>query len=73
MPGPGQRAVAWLDRTYRGLLELAAPHPVHESATAWLMACRTVHQPVMLFDGSSEDPVSFDPTGVHALHVIRYR
>ncbi|MEW1757343.1 hypothetical protein AB0393_12635 [Streptomyces cyaneofuscatus] len=27
----------------------------------------------VLFDGASDEPVSFDPTGVHALHVIRYR
>ncbi|AIV38714.1 hypothetical protein NI25_15590 [Streptomyces sp. CCM_MD2014] len=28
---------------------------------------------VMVVDGSSGDPVSFDPTGVHRLHLIRYR
>ncbi|MEV8396496.1 YrhB domain-containing protein [Streptomyces niveus] len=45
MLSPAPQAAAWLDRTYRGLVELAAPHPVYESATAWLMACRTVQQP----------------------------
>ncbi|MGC5530236.1 YrhB domain-containing protein [Streptomyces sp. SR-10] len=42
---PDQQAAAWLTHTYRGLAEPAAPHPVAESATAWLMACRTVQQP----------------------------
>ncbi|MFJ9185527.1 toxin glutamine deamidase domain-containing protein [Streptomyces sp. b84] len=42
---PDQQAAAWLAHTYRGLAEPAAPHPVAESATAWLMACRTVQQP----------------------------
>ncbi|MCX4655777.1 YrhB domain-containing protein [Streptomyces microflavus] len=42
---PEEQAAAWLARTYRGLAEPAAPHPVAESATAWLMACRTVQQP----------------------------
>ncbi|MFF1453039.1 YrhB domain-containing protein [Streptomyces sp. NPDC058274] len=45
MPTPEQRAAEWLHRTYRGLVELAVPHPVHESASGWLMACRTVQQP----------------------------
>ncbi|MFJ6510596.1 YrhB domain-containing protein [Streptomyces sp. NPDC091406] len=42
---PDQQAAAWLAHTYRGLAELAAPHPVAESPSAWLMACRTVQQP----------------------------
>lgn len=41
---PDQAASAWLHQFYRGLVELAAPHPVHESATAWLFPCRTVPQ-----------------------------
>ncbi|MFD9869329.1 YrhB domain-containing protein [Streptomyces niveus] len=45
MISPAYQAAPWLARTYRGLVELAAPHPVYESATAWLMACRTVQQP----------------------------
>ncbi|MEU9186569.1 toxin glutamine deamidase domain-containing protein [Streptomyces sp. NPDC048484] len=42
---PAQRAAAWLDGIYGGLVELAVPHPVHETDTAWLMACRTLAQP----------------------------
>jgi hypothetical protein len=45
MPNPEQRATAWLAATYRGLVQLATPHPVHESPTAWLMACRAAPQP----------------------------
>ncbi|MFF6993824.1 YrhB domain-containing protein [Streptomyces sp. NPDC008313] len=45
MSFPEQQATAWLNSTYRGLVELAVPHPVHESTTAWLMACRTVRHP----------------------------
>ncbi|MET9493553.1 toxin glutamine deamidase domain-containing protein [Streptomyces sp. NPDC006552] len=43
--GPAQRATAWLGEVYGGLAELAAPRPVAETETAWLMACRTVAQP----------------------------
>ncbi|MGX1271773.1 YrhB domain-containing protein [Streptomyces phaeoluteigriseus] len=42
---PHDRATAWLAATYGGLVQLAAPHPVHETATAWLLSCRTVPQP----------------------------
>nr|WSY51483.1 toxin glutamine deamidase domain-containing protein [Streptomyces sp. NBC_00886] len=42
---PAHRARAWLDQLYGGLVELAVPHPVHETNTAWLMACRTLNQP----------------------------
>lgn len=42
---PEERALAWLNATYGGLVELAAPHPVHETSTAWLLACRTRPQP----------------------------
>jgi hypothetical protein len=42
---PAQQAATWLNNVYRGLVELAAPHPVHESATAWLFPCRTLPQP----------------------------
>ncbi|MFD4558858.1 toxin glutamine deamidase domain-containing protein [Streptomyces sp. NPDC058469] len=42
---PTQRATAWLDALYGGLVELAVPHPVHETSTSWLMACRTLNQP----------------------------
>ncbi|MFD3564962.1 YrhB domain-containing protein [Streptomyces sp. NPDC058686] len=45
MTSPAERAATWLNQVYRGLVELAAPHPVHESPTAWLMACRTLAQP----------------------------
>ncbi len=45
MPTPDQTAAAWLHQLYRGLVELAAPHPVHESPTAWLFPCRIVPQP----------------------------
>ncbi|MEU6087397.1 YrhB domain-containing protein [Streptomyces sp. NPDC047085] len=40
-----QRATAWLNVTYGGLAELATAQPVHETATSWLMACRTLAQP----------------------------
>ncbi|MFE0424410.1 toxin glutamine deamidase domain-containing protein [Streptomyces sp. NPDC058953] len=42
---PARRATAWLEGTYGGLVELAAPRPVCETDTAWLMACRTLAQP----------------------------
>lgn len=44
MSTPDQTAAAWLQQLYRGLVELAAPHPAHESPTAWLFPCRTVPQ-----------------------------
>ncbi|WP_233359789.1 YrhB domain-containing protein [Streptomyces sp. GMY02] len=45
MSSPDQLALAWLQTTYRGLVEPAMAQPVHETATSWLMACRTVPQP----------------------------
>ncbi|MFJ1734976.1 YrhB domain-containing protein [Streptomyces sp. NPDC088254] len=42
---PHDRAAAWLNATYRGLVELSAPRPVHESYTAWVFSCRTLAQP----------------------------
>ncbi|MFJ2163289.1 YrhB domain-containing protein [Streptomyces sp. NPDC087856] len=42
---PDNRAAEWLNTTYRGLVELSVPHPVHESPTAWMFACRTLNQP----------------------------
>lgn len=45
MPNPARQAVTWLMSTYGGLVELAAPHPVHETETAWMLACRIVPQP----------------------------
>ncbi|WP_416965457.1 toxin glutamine deamidase domain-containing protein [Streptomyces sp. Agncl-13] len=42
---PARRATAWLDALYGGLVELAVPHPVHETNSSWLMACRTLNQP----------------------------
>lgn len=45
MTSPDNRAAAWLNHTYRGLVELSVPHPVHESPTAWMFACRTLNQP----------------------------
>lgn len=42
---PEQRVSAWLRTTYGPLVELSTPQPVHETAAAWLMACRTVPQP----------------------------
>ncbi|MEV5613487.1 YrhB domain-containing protein [Streptomyces sp. NPDC052225] len=45
MTRPAEAAAAWLHHTYRGLVELAAPHPVHESPAAWLFPCRTLPQP----------------------------
>ncbi|MFF8195239.1 YrhB domain-containing protein [Streptomyces bobili] len=45
MTVPHDRAAAWLAATYGGLVQLAAPHPVHETATAWLLSCQTVPQP----------------------------
>ncbi|MFD8390381.1 YrhB domain-containing protein [Streptomyces sp. NPDC059680] len=40
-----QRAATWLNDTYGGLVELSAPQPVHETATAWMFACRALAQP----------------------------
>ncbi|MEU2057010.1 YrhB domain-containing protein [Streptomyces bungoensis] len=45
MSSPDQRASAWLDVTYGGLVELASAQPVHETASSWLMACQTLPQP----------------------------
>ncbi|MFF8396395.1 YrhB domain-containing protein [Streptomyces sp. NPDC016172] len=45
MSSPDQRATAWLNATYGGLVRLAVGHPVHETAAAWLMACRPLPQP----------------------------
>ncbi|MDA4886262.1 YrhB domain-containing protein [Streptomyces sp. CCM_MD2014] len=45
MPGPDQAATAWLNATYGGLVQLTVPHPVHETSSAWLMACRPLPQP----------------------------
>lgn len=45
MTSPEQRAVAWLNNTYRGLVELCVPTPVHETSGAWMFACRTLNQP----------------------------
>ncbi|MFE2608161.1 YrhB domain-containing protein [Streptomyces mirabilis] len=45
MDRPDQRAAVWLAHTYRGLVELSVPHPVHETPTAWMFACRTLNQP----------------------------
>ncbi|MZD04104.1 hypothetical protein GTW43_03260 [Streptomyces sp. SID5785] len=45
MPTPVERATAWLDHTYRGLVETASASPVHETSTAWLVPCRSRPQP----------------------------
>ncbi|MFJ3639011.1 YrhB domain-containing protein [Streptomyces sp. NPDC090108] len=45
MSDPGLRASDWLRLTYGGLVELASPDPVHETAAAWLLACQTLPQP----------------------------
>ncbi|MFJ9741027.1 toxin glutamine deamidase domain-containing protein [Streptomyces sp. NPDC101166] len=45
LPDPTQRATDWLRLVYGGLVEPATAHPVHETATAWLLPCRTVPQP----------------------------
>ena len=45
MPDPTRQATSWLDSVYGGLVELASPHPVHETDSAWLMACRVLPQP----------------------------
>jgi hypothetical protein len=42
---PQRQAANWLHGMYGGLVELATPSPIHESATAWLMACRALPQP----------------------------
>ncbi|WP_420706697.1 hypothetical protein [Streptomyces sp. Amel2xE9] len=34
-----------MQTTYRGLVEPAMAQPVHETATSWLTACRSVPQP----------------------------
>jgi hypothetical protein len=45
MLSPAQQATDWLTAGYGGLVELAAPYPVHETDAAWMMACRIVPQP----------------------------
>ncbi|MDQ0832830.1 hypothetical protein QF032_004674 [Streptomyces achromogenes] len=45
MMSPDTRAAAWLTETYRGLVELSVPQPVHETPTAWMFSCRTLTQP----------------------------
>ncbi|WP_063756865.1 YrhB domain-containing protein [Streptomyces sp. NRRL F-5135] len=45
MYDPQQQAQHWLDVTYHGLVELAAPGPVAQDAHTWLFACRTKPQP----------------------------
>jgi hypothetical protein len=42
---PQRQIGAWLRGVYGGLVEPATPHPVYETATAWLMACRALPQP----------------------------
>ncbi|MFF3317238.1 toxin glutamine deamidase domain-containing protein [Streptomyces sp. NPDC003035] len=44
-PHPTRQATAWLGTTYGGLVELAVPHPVHETDTAWLLSCQVLPQP----------------------------
>ncbi|MGQ5640214.1 MULTISPECIES: YrhB domain-containing protein [unclassified Streptomyces] len=59
----GARALVWVRRTDgRG-----------REAVGWLVNAVRLEDGVMVIDGSSDEPVSFDPTGVHRLHVIRYR
>ncbi|MER7051930.1 MULTISPECIES: hypothetical protein [unclassified Streptomyces] len=42
-------------------------------AVGRLVSALRLEKGVMVVVGSSTEPVSFDPTGVHRLHVIRYR
>ncbi|WP_030420845.1 MULTISPECIES: YrhB domain-containing protein [unclassified Streptomyces] len=70
-----------------GALEAARALPVAARALVWarrtdgrgreavgrLMTALRLDAGVMVLDGSSEEPVTFDPAGVHRLHVIRYR
>ncbi|MEZ7004557.1 YrhB family protein [Streptomyces sp. AD55] len=70
-----------------GALEAARALPVAARALVWarrtdgrgreavgrLMTALRLEAGVMVLDGSSEEPVTFDPAGVHRLHVIRYR
>jgi hypothetical protein len=59
----GARALVWVRRTDgRG-----------REAVGWLVNAVRLKDGVMVFDGSSDEPVSFDPTGIHRLYVIRYR
>ncbi|GAA2395468.1 hypothetical protein GCM10010420_21190 [Streptomyces glaucosporus] len=73
---PRQRARAWLDATYHGLVELAVPEPVAEDRGTWWFSCRTRPQPgypatpmlaatvVVPKDGSVPfHPASNDPRG----------
>ena len=45
MMSPDARAAAWLNDTYRGLVGLSVPHPVHETPAALMFSCRTAPQP----------------------------
>ncbi|MFF7648962.1 YrhB domain-containing protein [Streptomyces sp. NPDC007983] len=42
---PLRQAQTWLDSTYRGLVEPAAPEPVTEDFGTWHFACRAKRQP----------------------------
>ncbi|MFI0238162.1 toxin glutamine deamidase domain-containing protein [Streptomyces sp. NPDC016845] len=74
LKGPAQRTTEWLGEVYGGLVELAAPRPVAETDTAWMMACRTIAQPrfprtpmlaasvvVPKIGGYPHHPASYDP------------
>ncbi|MYX40706.1 hypothetical protein GTW59_06355 [Streptomyces sp. SID89] len=59
----GARALVWVRRTDgRG-----------REAVGLLVNALRLETGTVVVDGSSGSPVSFDPTGVHRLHVIRYR
>lgn len=45
MTDPRQQALAWLHRTYGGLVELSHPEPLAESAATRLFGCRPAPQP----------------------------
>jgi hypothetical protein len=59
----GARALIWVRRTDgRG-----------REAVGLLVNAVRLQDGVMVVDGSTDQPVSFDATGVHRLHLIRYR
>ncbi|MDX3639372.1 YrhB family protein [Streptomyces sp. MB09-02B] len=57
------RALVWVRRTDGRSRE----------AVGWLVTAPKIAGGVMLVDGATGSPASLDPTGVHRLHVIRYR
>ncbi|MFI9342760.1 hypothetical protein ACIG0D_16000 [Streptomyces sp. NPDC052773] len=57
----------------RALIRVRRTDGRGREAVGRLMNALRLEDGVMVVDGSTDEPVSFDTTGVHRLHVIRYR